>query len=119
MRGLLKSLVVQRLKLSHFNGYRPKNNPEERIQAGRAQERQLDHEVLHLLREMEFYYKYHDLRKSEPEKYERDEEYTAAIEDVREIFESFKAPEDSYSGPMAYDTKSGFLIYVGPELPAC
>ena len=76
-------------------------------------------EVLHLLRGMEFYYKDHDLRKSEPEKYERDEEYTAAIEDVREIFESFKAPEDSYSGPMAYDTKSGFLIYVGPELPAC
>jgi hypothetical protein len=76
-------------------------------------------EVLHLLREMEFYYKGEDLDKPEPEKHERDKEYTAAIEDVREIFESFKAPEDSYSGPMAYDTKSGFLIYVGPELPAC
>jgi len=73
-------------------------------------------EVLHLLREMEFYYKCDN---PEPERYERDKEYTAAIEDVREIFESFKAPEDSYSGPMAYDTKSGFLIYVGPELPAC
>jgi len=73
-------------------------------------------EILHLLSGMEFYYK---CDKPEPEKHERSEEYTAAIEDVREIFEAFKAPEDSYSGPMAYDTKSGFRVYVGPPLPAC
>ena len=73
-------------------------------------------EVLHLLNEMEFYYK---VEEPGAERYERDEEYTAAIEDVREIFESFKEPEDSYSGPMAYDTKSGFRVYVGPPLPNC
>ena len=76
-------------------------------------------EVLHLLREMEFYYKGEDLDKPEPELRERSKEYTAAIEDVREIFEAFKAPEDSYSGPMAYDKKSGFCVYVGPPLPVC
>ncbi len=76
-------------------------------------------EVLHLLREMEFYYKGKDLDKPEPELRERSKEYTAAIEDVREIFEAFKAPADSYSGPMAYDKKSGFRVYVGPPLPAC
>ena len=76
-------------------------------------------EVLHLLREMEFYYKGEDLDKPEPELRERSKEYTAAIEDVRDIFESFKAPVDSYSGPMAYDTKSGFRVYVGPPLPVC
>jgi len=73
-------------------------------------------EVLYLLNEMEFYYK---CDKPEPEKFQRSEEYTQAIEDVREIFEGFKAPEDSYSGPMAYDKKSGFRVYVGPPLPAC
>jgi hypothetical protein len=73
-------------------------------------------EVLHLLNEMEFYYK---CDKPEPEKFQRSEEYTQAIEDVREIFEGFKTPEDSYSGPMAYDKKSGFRVYVGPPLPAC
>ena len=65
---------------------------------------------------MEFYYK---CDKPEPEKFQRSEEYTQAIEDVREIFEGFKAPEDSYSGPMAYDKKSGFRVYVGPPLPRC
>ena len=73
-------------------------------------------EVLNLLNEMEFYYK---RDKPEPEKFQRSEEYTQAIEDVREIFEAFKAPEDSYSGPMAYDKKSGFCVYVGPPLPVC
>tara|TARA_R100001082_G_scaffold75994_1_gene44093 strand:- start:388 stop:663 length:276 start_codon:yes stop_codon:yes gene_type:complete len=75
-------------------------------------------EVLHLLNGMEFYYMLAP-DKPEPEKFERSEEYAAAIKDVREIFEAFKAPEDSYSGPMAYDTKSGFCVYVGPPLPAC
>ena len=45
--------------------------------------------------------------------------YTDAIKDVRSIFESFQAPKDSFSGPMAYDKKSGFRVYVGPPLPAC
>ena len=73
-------------------------------------------EVLHLLSEMEFCF---DCHQSEPGKYERSEEYTQAIEDVREIFEGFKAPKDSYCAPMAYDTVSGFRVYVGPPLPAC
>ena len=47
-------------------------------------------EVLNLLNEMEFYYK---CDKPEPEKFQRSEEYTQAIEDVREIFEAFKASE--------------------------
>ena len=73
-------------------------------------------EVLHLLSEMEFCF---DCVQDEPGKYERSEEYTQAIEDVRELFKGFKAPEDSFSGPMAYDKKSGFRVYVGPPLPAC
>tara|TARA_R110000744_G_scaffold161326_1_gene277820 strand:+ start:259 stop:555 length:297 start_codon:yes stop_codon:yes gene_type:complete len=73
-------------------------------------------EVLDLLNEMEFHYK---CDQPELEKYERSEEYTAAIEDVRDIFEAFKAPEDQYCGPMAYDKKSGLCVYIGPPLPVC
>jgi hypothetical protein len=43
--------------------------------------------------------------------------YTDAINAVRDIFEAFQAPEDSYCGPMAYDTESKLIVYVGPELP--
>jgi len=71
-------------------------------------------EVLDLLKGMEYVYDNTDLQKREIHAC-----YTDAIEDVRDIFESFQAPEDSYSGPMAYDKKSGLRVYVGPPLPAC
>ena len=73
-------------------------------------------EVLHLLNEMEFYYK---CDTDQSERFQRSEDYAEAIKDVREIFEGFKAPTDSYCAPMAYDTVSGFRVYVGPPLPAC
>jgi len=43
--------------------------------------------------------------------------YTDAINAVRDIFEAFQAPEDSYSGPLAYDTESKLIVYIGPRLP--
>ena len=70
-------------------------------------------EVLHFLRDMEYVYS------KDGEESELHACYTDAIKDVRSIFESFQAPEDSFSGPMAYDKKSGFRVYVGPPLPAC
>tara|TARA_R110000824_G_scaffold217752_4_gene404247 strand:+ start:1469 stop:1699 length:231 start_codon:yes stop_codon:yes gene_type:complete len=43
--------------------------------------------------------------------------YTDAIDDVRDIFEAFQAPTDIACGPMAYDTESKVIVYVGPVLP--
>jgi hypothetical protein len=82
-------------------------------------------EVLHLIHGMEFYYSAAEVEAHattideglEMEKKENAGTYAQAIEDVREIFEAFRAPEDSYYGPMAYDKKSGFRVYVGPRLP--
>ena len=45
-----------------------------------------------------------------------DPAYTNAIEDVRDIFKAFQAPTDIACGPMAYDTESKFIVYVGPVL---
>ena len=70
-------------------------------------------EVLHFLRDMECVWS------KDGEEMEIHACYTDAIKDVRSIFESFQAPKDSFSGPMAYDKKSGFRVYVGPPLPAC
>jgi hypothetical protein len=70
-------------------------------------------EVLHLLKDMEYMYS------PDGEEKEIHSCYTDAINEVRDIFESFQAPEDSYCGPMAYDKKSGFTVYIGPPLPVC
>jgi len=43
--------------------------------------------------------------------------YTDAIDDVRDVFEAFQAPTDIACGPMAYDTESKFIVYIGPVLP--
>jgi len=46
-----------------------------------------------------------------------DTAYTDAIDDVRDIFQAFQAPTDIACGPMAYDTESKVIVYVGPVLP--
>ena len=69
-------------------------------------------EVLSFLKDMEYV---RDGRTGETEQIHSC--YTDAINAVRDIFEAFQAPEDSYCGPMAYDTESKFIVYVGPELP--
>ncbi len=69
-------------------------------------------EVLSFLEDMEWAVNGHSGETKEIHSY-----YTDAINAVRDIFEAFQAPEDSYSGPLAYDTESKLIVYVGPKLP--
>ncbi len=69
-------------------------------------------EVLSFLEDMEW------VRNGRTDKMEQIHScYTDAINAVRDIFEAFQAPEDSYCGPLAYDTESKLIVYVGPKLP--